>query len=123
MYVFRSQMSIRRPVDSMSAAFLSALAMGAHIPEMKILIGVRRDMKLDIRNPEAGVSTIIDMKLVMVQDYSILTSDGGGSEHMVFQFGAYKFTHRSIDPKTSKLGEPTSSEWSRVKNKASFTVV
>ncbi|MGR3343146.1 MAG: type VI secretion system tube protein Hcp [Paracoccaceae bacterium] len=111
--------SFTKNTDSASCGLHANLCEGKHFPDC--VIELRRS------GGAAGASGAtflkFELKLVMVEEISWSGSDGADvcEENVVLQYGAIKITYFKQD-KTGAMAEDSQSMFSRVTNKADFTV-
>ncbi|MGB5556663.1 MAG: type VI secretion system tube protein Hcp [Paracoccaceae bacterium] len=113
------EMTVTKKTDTSSCGLFARLCEGKHFDDA--VIELRRS------GGQAGTSGTtflkFEFKLVMIQDISWSGADGDDicEETLVIQYGAFKVTYSQQDI-TGKMAKHSDAMFSRVKNKADFTV-
>ncbi|MEM0937122.1 MAG: type VI secretion system tube protein Hcp, partial [Pseudomonadota bacterium] len=118
------ELNFTKKTDTASCAMFNKLCVGEHFAEF--IIELRRQSGTAAGKGASGLTFLKwEFKLVMIQDIAWSGSDGDDvcEETVVAQFGAMKVTYVP----QNQDGSPNSkdkkvTEWSRVKNKATYAV-
>ena len=114
-----SGLTITKKTDTASCGLFSKLCDGGHIDEAHVVL--RRSGGGG--GVSGGIFLQFDFKLVMVESINWAGEDGGDvcHESIDFQYGAMRVTYHTQDSK-GKMSKSGDAMWSRVKNKADFSV-